>query len=246
MVADPSQQREKFNNWIIDLRNILSTHSRTLGILDDYPAVIPALSYNVDRAVKALLASITVGMAKQIVGHANSAHNALIDLKRNYGQTSSFDIHCVRMKMMMKQNQNEKASEYLRQVRWQLRICASVGCVEYLDELSADANVVNIVLGGLDFNHHAYSATIAELKARYRSNPESISLIDLEELFFNIDDNLASSRSNHCREQANYIVGQRKQIDMAKVTCFGHFKKDCKVKLPGEKVTAGKKRDITT
>ena len=66
MVSDPSQQHEKFNNRVIDLRNVLSTHSRTLDVLDHYSLNVPTFTYNVDQAIKALLASITVGMAKQI------------------------------------------------------------------------------------------------------------------------------------------------------------------------------------
>ena len=93
MASDPSIRREKFNNWVIDLRNILSTHALTLGVLDEYPASIPKITFNVDRAIKALLSSITSGMAKQIVCHASSAAKALQDLKCNYAQTSTFDIH---------------------------------------------------------------------------------------------------------------------------------------------------------
>jgi hypothetical protein len=48
---------------------------------------------NIDRAVKALLFSITSGMAKRIVSNATSVHKALLDLKRNYGQTLQFDVH---------------------------------------------------------------------------------------------------------------------------------------------------------
>ena len=239
MASDPSIRRERFNNWIIDLRNILSTHSMTLGILDDYPAFVPAISYNVDRAVKALLASITVGMAKQIVGSANSASKALEDLKRNYGQTSSFDIHRERKKMMLiRQQQNEKASEFLRRVRKQMTICANVGCTEYIEATDAEANIVNIILGGLDSGNKLYAATIAELKARYRSNPLSLTFVELEELFFNIDDNSFSSsgtKNNGRKEHANFIVGQsnksKKDLTCHRCGKKGHFAKDCRVKL---------------
>ena len=71
-MSDLSQQHEKFNNRIIDLRNVLSTHLKTLGVLDQYPSLVPTLSYNVDRVIKALLTSITVGMAKQVVGNTST------------------------------------------------------------------------------------------------------------------------------------------------------------------------------
>ena len=237
MHPDPALRREKFNIWVIDLRNILSTHSQTLGLLDDFPAELPSLTYNVDRAIKALLSSVTVGMAKQLVANASSAFQALLDLRRNFGQTSSFDIHRESVKMMlMKQSSNEKASEFLRRVRKQINACTNVGCMDYVEHSASESNIVNIVLGGLDSSNRFYAATIAELKARYRAHPQSITFIDLEELFFNLDDSIPANRSTHSRrEHANYIVGGGdKKKDMSKVKCYrcgkmGHFAKTCKV-----------------
>lgn len=111
MTNEPSICQEHFNNWAIDLRNILSTHSMILGLLDDYLTWVPFISFNVDQAVKALLSSIIAGMAKQFVGNSTSASKALEDLKHNYGQTSSFDIHREWKEiMLMHQQQNEKSS----------------------------------------------------------------------------------------------------------------------------------------
>ena len=92
----------------------MSCHHKTNGILDDYPAELEMFENNIDRAVKALLFSITSGMAKRIVSNASSAHKALSDLKRNYGQTSQFDVHRERLKMMnMKQ---EKSLERYQEI----------------------------------------------------------------------------------------------------------------------------------
>ena len=130
MSTDPNLRRERFNTWVIDARNILSTNSKTMGLLDWYLAELPEFTYNVDRAIKALLSSITQGMAKQLVSNATSAHQALLDLRRNYAQTSRFDIHQERVKMMMmKQGQSEKASEFLRRIRKQIAVCTNVGCL---------------------------------------------------------------------------------------------------------------------
>ena len=240
MASDPSIRREKFNNWVIDIRNILSTHSKTLGLLDEYPTTVPKISFNIDRAVKALLSSVTVGMAKQLVGNADSAMKALHDLKRNYSQTSSFDVHRERKKMMlMRQQQNEKASEFLRRIRKQITVCINVGCTEYYEESTSEANIVNIILGGLDSGNKLYSATIAELKARYRSDPSTLTFVELEELFFNIDDNYySSSKNNGKKEHANFIVGQNNK-QKKDITCHrcgkkGHMVKDCRVKLPSK------------
>ena len=83
MNPNPVERRERFRMWVVDLKNILSTHSKTSGLLDDYPVHVNIFKDNVDKAVKALLSSVTTGMAKRIVSNANSAHNALLDLKRN-------------------------------------------------------------------------------------------------------------------------------------------------------------------
>jgi hypothetical protein len=105
MTSDPGTRRERFGIWVSDLKNILSSHHRTDGIMDNYPAKIKEFDANIDRAIKALLFSITSGMAKRIVSNASSAQKALSDLKRNYGQTLQFDVHRERLKMMnMKQD----------------------------------------------------------------------------------------------------------------------------------------------
>ena len=81
------------------------------------------MTYNAGRAIKAILSSITVGTAKQIVAHSDSAQSALVDLRHNYGQTTSFDAHRERKKMMlMKQNPQEKASDFLCQIRKQVSV----------------------------------------------------------------------------------------------------------------------------
>ena len=85
MNPDPIQRRERFGNWVIDLRNILSTHHQTSGLFDDYPAYLEEFEGHVDRAIKALLSSITKGMTKRIVDNEKTAFKALLYLKRNYG-----------------------------------------------------------------------------------------------------------------------------------------------------------------
>jgi hypothetical protein len=85
--------------------------------LDGYPANLNDFDEDVDRAIRALLFSITTGMAKRIVSTAKTAHKGLIDLKRNYGQTTLFNIHHERKKMLnLTQDSNKKASEFLRRI----------------------------------------------------------------------------------------------------------------------------------
>ena len=229
MHPDPVVRREKFGTWIIDLQNILSTHYKTSGLIDEYPANLRKFKPNIDRAIKTLLFSITNGMAKRIVSTAKSSHKALLDLRRNYGQTSQFDTHRERVKMMcMRQDYSEKASEYLRRVRKQMDTCKAVGCNDY-DEDSGSDNVVNIILQGLNANNRIYSATIAELKARFRTSPFSITLNYLEEVFFNIDDYAFNNRK---RESANYIHNDNAKQDLSKIKCYGcnemgHYKSNC-------------------
>ena len=162
MHSDPTVRREKFKNWVIDLKNILSTNKKTTGIIDDYPVSLVPFESDVDRAVKTLLSIITAGMAKRIVNNSTTAYQALIDLRRNCGQTSNLDIHRERLKMMLlKQGFNEKASDFLRKVQKQMEICISVGCMEYTRE-GDNTNIVNIILQGLNESSRLYSATIAD------------------------------------------------------------------------------------
>ena len=93
---DPIIRRERFRIWVTDVRNILSTHRKTSGILDNYPASVRSISKPaIDRAVKALLFAITVGQAKEIISSAPSAFDALVDLKRNItGETTKL-VHRV-------------------------------------------------------------------------------------------------------------------------------------------------------
>ena len=236
MNPDANLRRERFNNWVIDVQNILSTHHRTAGLLDDYPASLSTFDNDVDRAIKAFLSSITSGMAKRIVGKASSAHIALLDLKRNYNQTSKFDIHREQTKMMnLKQTYGESASDFLRRIRKQMDTCDSVGC-DLFSGSSGEELVTNIALQGLNCNIRAYSATLADLKSQFRRNPGAVTLIDLEEILFNVDDNLQSYISVK-KERANYIHNSKsKSTNSSRSTdsrkCFhcgetGHIKRNC-------------------
>ena len=65
--SNPTIRREKFNVWVIDFKNILSTHKSTAKNLEGYPAKLPLLPLIVDQALKTILSSITAGMVKRIV-----------------------------------------------------------------------------------------------------------------------------------------------------------------------------------
>ena len=205
MNDDPILRREKFNIWVTDLRNILSTHHKTSGLLDKYPAHLSKFNDNVDRAIQTLLFSITTGMAKRIVSQTKSAFASLVDLRRNYGQTSKLDAHREKVKMMSMKQSQENASTFLRRLRKQMYTCQSVGCFDY-DKDTGHESLVNIALEGFRTDIWHYSATIAELKATYRRNPDSITLVYLEEVFFNLDDSLPKNfQFQRRRESANFI-----------------------------------------
>ena len=154
--------------------------------------------------------------------------------------------------MLIRQQQNEKASKFLRRVRKQMTICTNFGCTEYIEGKDSEANVVNIILGGLDSSNRLYAATIAELKARYRSNPLCLTFVELEELFFNIDDNYFSSthKNGGKKEHANFIDGQSNKIKKD-ITCHrcgkkGHVVKDCRVNLSKQQSNdSQKKKDLS-
>ena len=231
MNPDPILRRERFNTWITDLKNVLSTHHKTSGLLDSYPSDLKEFGNdNIDRALKVFMSSITVGMAKRIVNNAKSAHQGLIDLRRNYGQTNKLDIHREKKAMMsMKQEANEPASDFLRRIRKQLDLCSTVGCNDF-DEITNSDSLINIVLEGLNPEIRLYSTTVSTLKDRYRVSPDTLSLIYLEELFFDIDDKAYKRGSRHLshqsikthrrhqyqdkkRESANYFHGQQQNQD---------------------------------
>ena len=82
---DPSVRRERFKTWVTDVSNILSTNHRTFGKLDNYPSQVDKFrDQSVDRAIKAILFSLTTGQAKELISNAPSAYEALVDLKRHF------------------------------------------------------------------------------------------------------------------------------------------------------------------
>ena len=190
MHSHPIIRKEKFSTWIIDLRNILSTHKRTSGLLDEYPLKLDKFDPNVDRIIKTILFSLTSGSTKRLISSIPTAHEALLDIKRNFGQTSTIDIHRERKNMMnLRQGFNETASEFLRRIRKQMDICATGGCYDF-HVSSGSQTLVNIALQGMVKDNKHYAADLAEMKAKFRNDPTSISLKYMEEIFFNIDDEL--------------------------------------------------------
>ena len=228
MDNDPTRRRERFGMWVTDLQNVLTTHPATDGILDKYPSQLETFeNKDIDRAVKALLISITDGAAKSIVSNAKSGFDALMDLRRNCAQTSRFDKHREHKKMVnLRQDFSERASDFLRRLRKQAKICLEVGCSEFSDE----SYLVNIALDGFNLNIKAYSATLADLKARFRLNADHITFVHLEELFFNIDDNLSLRKKEHANFAGsnNNDNNQRKPLKCFKCGKIGHIATNCR------------------
>ena len=209
MNSNPIVKREKFSTWIIDLRNVLGTHHKTRDLHLNYPADIDNMEDNVDRAVKTLLFTITSGSTKKLVGAANSGHQALMDIRRHFGGVSKSDTQREKLNLMtMKQFYSEKATAFLKRVRNQLNICATVGCYHFHSEAGQD-DLINIILEGLNDNIKLYSATIADLKSKYRTGSEDITLESLESLFFGIDDSTFGKKTQ--KEHAHYFHGQRRR-----------------------------------
>ena len=229
MDNDPTRRRERFGMWVTDLQNVLTTHPATDAILDNYPSRLdPFENKDIDRAIKALLISITDGVAKSIVSNAKSGYDALMDLRRNCAQTSRFDKHREHKKMVnLRQDFSERASDFLRRLRKQAKICIEVGCNEFSDE----AYLVNIALDGFNINIKTYSATLADLKARFRINADHITFVHLEELFFNIDDNLSFKKKEHANyagSKNNNDNKQRKPLTCFKCGKVGHIAPNCR------------------
>ena len=81
----------------MDISNVFSTHWRTDGVLDNYPSTVVKIKCKaIDRAVKAILFSSTKGHARELVGAAENAYEALLALKRNCSLTGVFDKLTVR------------------------------------------------------------------------------------------------------------------------------------------------------
>lgn len=187
MHSEPAVRREKFNTWVINLKNILSTHKKTAKVLNGYPSQLQRMEPVIDQALKAILSSVTSGMAKKIVSRASSSFEALEDLRRNCAQTSRLDIDREKLKMMlMRQSHQEKASKFIRRVQKQIEICEGVGCNEYTRSAGQpnSPNVISITLQGLSEGNHQYAATITDLKSKFRANPNSITFTMLESIFF--------------------------------------------------------------
>ena len=237
---DPQTRREMFKNWIIDISNVLSTHWRTDGILKNYPSKVNKIKCKgTDRAIKAILFSSTKNHAKELVGAADSAYDALLSLKRNCSLTGAFDKHTIRQKMFsLKQEYGEKATEFLRRVSKQATIAESLGCKSFGEE----EMVVSIILQGLNPNIRLYSAELANKRATFLRDPKSVTVNLLEETFFSIDNSASynknsstNSSSNFKRrgnEQANYTTSSKSSNNSSNMNCFicgspNHIKRDC-------------------
>jgi hypothetical protein len=156
-------------------------------LLNNYPAKLDKFDSLTDIVMKMLLFSLTQGYAKQIVSSQESAYNSLIDLKRHCAQTSISEKHSEQQKLMnSSQGFGEKASDFLKRVRKQIALCKSIGCNEFDD----NEVISNIILQGLNSNIRVYTATIAELKASLQRDSTSVTITDMEEIFFTIDDSL--------------------------------------------------------
>ena len=70
------------------------SHPITEGLLDTYPTTLdPFSASHIDKAIQALLFSVTAGATKRIISNAKTAFESLIDLRRNCAQNSSADTH---------------------------------------------------------------------------------------------------------------------------------------------------------
>ena len=107
---------------------------------------------SVDRAIKTLLFTITSGSTKKLVGAADTAFQALLDIRRHFGGISKADTQREKLTLMsMKQMYSEKATAYLKRIRNQLNICITVGCYHFHSTEGQD-DLTNIILEGFNEN----------------------------------------------------------------------------------------------
>lgn len=125
----------------------------------------------VDRAVKALLFTVIVCQAKEMMSSALYTFDAIIDLKRSFTPTSMTDKHIEKQKMFnVSHFFDEKASDSIERITKQKIIVAFCGCTSFNNE----EVLANIVLQGLNKKNRMYATTLIESRATLVCDPDLI------------------------------------------------------------------------
>ena len=144
----------------------------------------------------------------------------------------------------MNQMRSESGSDFLKRFRRQLKILIDYGSIESKNS----AMMTSLVLSGLNKHSPKYSAELADLKTRFKKDNSSITLVDIEEVIFGIDNSVTSSsyerayysgggnsnkNNKYNKSTSSSNGGRTKQYDKSKLgPCYkcgkyGHLKRDC-------------------